>query len=105
MGFFKQAKDMYQLRGKAKKMDAELRQIHVEAEEGGVKITVNAKQELVDIHIPDELATDLREVERRLKEAHKRANQKAQEVGAQKMQEMMGGLQGLQSMLGGGDDK
>jgi len=88
---------MMKLRGEAKKMEAELKKIHVEAEENGISVTVNAKQELVAVAISDEL-TDHRAIERDLIKAFNRAGTKAQQIGAQKMQEVMGGLKGL---LGG----
>lgn len=100
MGFFKQAKDMYKLRSEAKKLEDELKQIHIEAEEGGVKVTVNAKQELIGVKISEELANNLPAIEKNIVEAQKRASKKAQEVGAEKMKGIMGDMQGL---MGGGD--
>ncbi len=94
MGFFGQAKDMMKLRSEAKKMEAELKKIHVEAEEGGVSVTLNAKQELVSVNISDEI-TDHRVIENNLVKAFNRAGTKAQQVGAEKMQAVMGGLRGL----------
>lgn len=100
MGFFKQAKDMYKLRSDAKKLEDELKGIHIESEEGGVTVTVNAKQELVAVKINEELSGNIPAIEKNIIEAHKRASKKAQEVGAEKMKGIMGGLQG---MMGGGD--
>lgn len=88
---------MMKLRSEAKKMEAELKKIHVEAEEGGVSVTLNAKQELVSVNISDEI-TNHRTIEANLIKAFNRAGTKAQQVGAEKMQSIMGGLKGL---LGG----
>lgn len=103
MGFFQQTKDVMKLRGEAKKLEKELKKVHIEAEEGGVMVTVDAKQELISIQIADELSGDLRKIERNTVLAFNRASKKAQEVGAKRMQELMGGMQGMQNFLGGGE--
>jgi len=99
MGFFDQAKDIMKLRSQAKEIEKKLKKIHVEAEEAGVSVVVNGKQELVSVTISDELAGDPRRIEKNIVAAMGRANKKAQEVSAQEMQSMMGGLGGL---MGGG---
>lgn len=98
MGFFGQAKDVMKLRSEAKKIEKELQGIHIEAEEAGVSIVMNAKQELISVTISDEI-TDHRLIEKNLVTALNRATKKSQQVGAEKMQSVMGGLQGL---MGGG---
>ena len=45
MGLFGQMGDMYNMQKQAKKIKKELSTIHVFAEEGGVKVTVNGSQE------------------------------------------------------------
>lgn len=94
MGFFDQAKDVMKLRSQAKKIEAELKKIHVEAEEDGVAVTINGKQELISVNISDDLAGDNRKIEKNIVAAMNRASKKAQEVSAKQMQGMMGGLMG-----------
>lgn len=84
---FKQARDMFKLQRQAKKIKKELKNIHIEAEAGGVKVTVSAEQEVIEIAIGPEV---LREsIPALLKDALNRAFKKAQIVSAEKMQGIM----------------
>lgn len=78
---------MYRIQREAKRIKKELKNVHIEAEASGVKVTVSAEQEVVAIeigeHVPRERVPDL------LKDALNRAFKKAQLVSAERMQGIM----------------
>lgn len=76
----------------AKKVQAELRNIHVEAEASGIVVTVSAAQEVMSIVINPEVARE--RIPTLLIDALNRAMKKAQVVAAEKMQEVMKGMEG-----------
>ena len=87
MPSFSQMKDMYRLQREAKRIKKELKNIHVEAENPGVKVVVSAEQEIlsvvVDPEVPREKVGDL------VKDALNRALKKAQVVASEHMQGIM----------------
>ncbi len=87
---FKQARDMYRLQKDAKKMKKELKNIHIEAESPGVKVTVSAEQTVVDIYIAPEVQREA--IPALLTDALNRAFKKAQIVSSEKMQAVMGDM-------------
>lgn len=91
MGLFGQAKDMYKLQKQAKKIKEELKNLHIEAEAEGVVVVVNGEQEVIDVRIPEELATteNREKLQKTLKTVINKAVKKAQEVAAEKMRGMM----------------
>ncbi len=98
---FGQMKDMYKLQQQAKKMKKELENVHVFAEEDGVKVTVSGEQKIVKYEILDEsILSDAKRLEKALLTATNRAMTKAQQIAAEKMQEIMGGLGGLPGLGG-----
>lgn len=88
MPSFSQLKDMYRLQKEAKRIRAELKNIHVEAESGGVKVVVTAEQEIVSVEIAD--TVERGRIGELLKDALNRALKKAQVVAAEKMKPVMG---------------
>ena len=54
MGIFDKAKDAYQLQKQAKAIKEELKKTHIEAEDGGVTVTVSGEQELISVAISDD---------------------------------------------------
>lgn len=92
MGIFGQMKDMYKMQKKAKQMQKEMKNIEVEAEEGGVLVVVTAAQDLVEVNISDELfaSGDKKSIEKNIKIAFDRANKKAQKIAAEKIRPIMG---------------
>ena len=72
----------------AKRVKKELKNIHVEAEASGVKVVVAADQEIVAIHISDEVQRE--RVPELLIDALNRAMKKAQVIAAEHMQGIMG---------------
>ena len=92
-----QAKDLFKMQRQAKKIQKELKTIHVEADAEGVVVTVSAEQEIVDVVIPDTI--DVSRLPALIKDATNRAMKKAQVVAAEKMQSVMGDM-GLPTDLG-----
>ncbi len=88
MPSFSQMRDMYRLQREAKRVKKELAKIHVEAEAGGVKVIVNAEQEIIDIIIDPSVSQE--SIPALLKDALNRALKKAQVVASEKMQGIMG---------------
>lgn len=94
MGIFGQAKDLYQLQKKAKKIKEELKNLHIEAEVDGVKVIINAEQEVQDVIIVEEMLKpeNLEKLQTAIKTVFNKAIKKAQEVAAERMRDMMGDL-------------
>lgn len=96
MGMLGQMGDMYKLQKEAKRLKKELAQMHIVAEEDGIKITVSGEQEVIGVEISDDsLMQDKVRLEKAIKNASNRSFKKAQQVAAEKMQGIMGGLGGL----------
>ncbi len=95
MGFLDQAKDMYKLQKQAKQIKKELKNIHVEAENDGVTVTVNGEQEILEVVIPEALAGDVKRIAKAVVEATNKAIKKAQQIAADRMKDVMGGLGGM----------
>ena len=85
---FKQARDLFKAQREAKRAQKELKNIHVEAEAQGVKVTVAATFEVVSIAIDESVPRD--RIPSLLVDALNRALKKAQVVSAEKMQGVMG---------------
>lgn len=94
MGMFDQAKDLYKLQKQAKQIKKDLKNLHIEAESNGVVVTINGEMEVVDVKVPEEMmAAEKREdLQKALLEAFNKAIKKAQEIAAERMREMMGGM-------------
>lgn len=94
MGLFGQAKDMYKLQKKAKQIKEELKNLHIEAETEGVKIVVNAEQEVQEVSIPEEMCTpvNLVKLQNALKTVFNKAIKKSQEIASERMRDMMNDL-------------
>lgn len=95
MGMFQQAKDMYKLQKEAKTIKKELANIHIEAEEDGVIVTINAEMEVMDVKISDEALQNKVSLEKSLVKAFNKGLKKGQEIAAEKMK-------GVMSMMGMG---
>lgn len=91
---FNQMKDLYKLQKQAKEMKKVLKTIEVEAEENGIVVVVNAAQDLISIDIPQEMLTadNKKNIEKSIQAAFARAIKKSQEVAAEKMKPLMGGM-------------
>ncbi len=96
MGLLGQMGDMYKLQKEAKKIKKELGKIHVFAESDGVKITVNCEQEVLSVEFVDEtVLSNPKKTEKAILDATNRAMKKSQQVAAEKMKAVMGGMPGM----------
>lgn len=86
---FQKAKDMYKLQKEAKTVKKELENIHIEAEEEGVTVTVNAELEVIDIQISDEAMENKESLQRKLIKALNKGVKKGQQIAAEKMKHVM----------------
>ena len=95
MGFFDQAKDMYKLQKQAKEIKKQLKNIHIEAEHEGVKVTVDGEQTFLECKVAEAILGDAGKIEKGFIEAANKAVKKAQTIGAEKMKDVMGGMGGM----------
>lgn len=91
--------DQMKMVAKLKKAQKELAKevVEVEAGDGAVVVQVNGELKLVDVTIDPELVDldDIKELEGWIKDAVREAMQAAQELAAEKMKPLMGGLGSL----------
>lgn len=92
MNPFKQLGDLKKMRDQAMAIQRELQSEEVTVEKNGVLIVITGDQKIKELTSNGRSDNDI-------KEAVNEAVKKSQEVAAQKLQQMGGGLQGL---LGGG---
>lgn len=85
-----QMKDLYKLQKQAKEIKKKLQNIHIEAEEEGVKITINGEQEPISVEISDEAIQDKKKLEASILSTLKKGLKKSQEVAAVNMKDIMG---------------
>lgn len=90
MSTFQKAKDMFRLQRQAKQVKKDLKNIHVEAEASGVKVTVSGEQQVIAIEIGSDVPRE--KIPSLLMDALNRAMKKAQVVSAERMQGIMGEL-------------
>ena len=96
MGMFSQMGDMYKLQKEAKKIKKELAKTHIFAEVDGVKVTVSGEQEVISIEfLNDEILKDAKKLSKSLVTASNKAFKKAQQIAAEKMKSVMGGMPGM----------
>lgn len=93
---FEKAKDLYRIQKEARRIKGELKNTHIEAETDGVIVTINGEQEVVKVEISDEAVQKAQEKKKNLEEALEKAFNKAvkksQQIGAEKMKDIMGDL-------------
>ena len=91
--------DQMKMVAKLKKAQKELSKevVEVEAGDGAVIVQVNGELKIVDVKIDPNLIDldDIKELENWVKEAVREAMQAAQELAAEKMKPLMGGLGNL----------
>ena len=93
---FDQAKELYKLQREAKRIKKELSNIHIEASQDGVTVTINGEQRVVKVEISEEARANSK-LESILTEVFNKALKRSQEVAAEKMKAIMGNL-GLPGM-------
>ncbi len=89
------AKDMYKLQKQAKEIKKQLKNIHVEAETDGVTITIDGEQHFLNVVIGEAAPADHDKLGKAIADAANKAVKKSQQIGAEKMKEVMGGLGGM----------
>lgn len=92
MGMFDQAKNLYQLQRQAKEIKKELKNTHIEAEVDGIIVIIDGEQEVVSVTIPEEANQNPRKLEENLVKAFNKAIKKSQQIAADKMKPIMGGM-------------
>ncbi len=85
---FSELRNSFKFQRQAKKVQNELKNIHVEAEASGVKVVVTAAMEIVSLEIAPEVPRE--RIPELTIDAMKRAMKKAQIVSAERMQGVMG---------------
>lgn len=95
MGMMGKMGDMYRLQRDAKKLKKELAAMHIWSESNGVKVTVNGEQLIVKTEVTEMAPDDKEKLGKAFMDATNKAMKKAQQVSAEKMKSVMGGLQGL----------
>lgn len=85
-------KDMYKLQKQAKQIKKKLKNIHIEAEEKGVTVTVDGEQNIISIVIADEAMENKNTLEKSIKEAINKATKKSQQIAAEEMKAVMGDM-------------
>ncbi len=85
---FSELRNSFKFQKQAKKVQGELKYIHVEAEASGVKVTVSANMEIISIEIAPEIPRE--KIPALTVDALNRAMKKAQIVSAERMQGVMG---------------
>ena len=84
---YSKAKDLLRLQQEVGKIKKELSNTHIEAEAGGVVITVDCELKVVSVSIEDTgLLSQQKNLESAILEATNKGMKKAQESAAQKMQ-------------------
>lgn len=89
------AKDLYKLQKQAKEIKKHLKKIHIEAEHNGVTITCDGEQHFVSASVSGEFSGDHQKLANTFVEAANKAIKKSQQIGAEKMKEVMGDMGGM----------
>lgn len=99
MGFFDKAKDMYKLQRQAKDIKKKLKNTHIEADVEGIVVTIDGEQNVVSVKIPGHMLgpENKDKLEKTLESAFNKAIKKSQQIAAEEMKGVMGGL-GLPGM-------
>jgi len=92
MGMFDKAKDMYKLQKQAKEVKKKLENIHIEAEQDDVKITIDGQQNVISVSIGESILNKKEDLENALKKAFNKAIKKSQEIAAAEMKDVMGSM-------------
>lgn len=89
---FEKAKNMFKLQREAKQIKKELRNIHIEAEVEGIIVVINGEQEIISISIPPEALANPEKLRQNLIKCFNKGIKKSQQIAAEKMKGVMGGL-------------
>ena len=89
---FDKVKDLYKLQKQAKEIKKELKNTHIEAESEGVVVIIDGEQEVISVTISEEAAQNPKKLQENLVKAFNKAIKKSQQIAAEKMKGVMGGL-------------
>ena len=87
-------KDLYKLQKQAKDIKKKLKNIHIEADHEGIVVVITGEQEIVEVRISEEAKTSPK-LEENLVKCFNKAVKKAQQIAAEMMKDVMGGMPGL----------
>jgi len=87
---FSELRNSFKFQRQAKKVQNELKNIHVEAESPGIKVVVSAAMEVISIEVSPAVPSE--KIGPLLTDAFNRALKKAQIVSAERMQGVMGDI-------------
>lgn len=88
---FDKIKDLYGFQKQARLIKKELKNIHIEAEVEGVIVTIDGEQEVISVVLPEN-ETNHKKLEGHLVKAFNKAVKKSQQIAAEKMKPIMGGM-------------
>ena len=97
---FDKFKDLYNLQKQAKQIKKELANIHIEAEEGAATITLNGEQKVISVTLKPEFSSNLDKTQKDLVAAFNKGIEKSQQIAAEKMKGIMGGMGGMPGLDG-----
>jgi DNA-binding protein YbaB len=89
---FDKAKNLYKFQKQARQINKELKNTHIEAEQEGVIILIDGKQNVVKVTINDEAMQDKKKLENSLEKAFNKGVTKSQQIGAELMKDVMGDM-------------
>jgi DNA-binding protein YbaB len=89
---FDKIKNIYSLQKQAKEIKKELKNTHIEAEVDGVTAVVDGEQEIISITFPESENANLKHLASAAVKALNKAIKKSQQIAAEKMKPIMGGL-------------
>lgn len=89
---FEKAKDLYKLQKQARQIKKQLQNTHIEAEQEGVKVTINGEQEVISVEITDEALQDKKKMEKNLTASLNKAIKRSQQIGGELMKDVMGDM-------------
>lgn len=96
MNAFGDIKNVMKLRKQAKEIQKKLKNIHVEADDGDVTVTISAEQEVVKVEIKNDQLEEKykKQLEEMLVKAFNKGIKKSQEIAAENMKGLLGELGG-----------
>lgn len=93
MELFKMAKEAMSMRSKVKEMEKVLKSKVVDIEYKGVKISMNAKNEIVSLKLPEDFnKNSVKDMEKIIFSAIEEAIKEAQKAMAEESKKLMGGM-------------
>ena len=93
MELFKMAKEAMSMRSKVKEMEKTLKAKIVDIDYKGVKVSMNAKNEIVSLKLPEDFnQKSVKDVEKIMFSAIQEAIKEAQKAMAEESKKLMGGM-------------